>query len=370
VIAIPQALEDAAWDAARAELGDAPLADGALGRAVVDRSARYPSERDRLASPAEPKGDLAARATFFTVADAMKVAVPLRELAARGAIPARAEPLRVIDVGAGCGAMTLGALAAIPDRDMAIIAIDRDAGALRIAARAVRAFGGAHVAIETRAGDVRELARAPRGADLVLMGSVLNELADAAAREAAVVTALAAISDAGAVVIVEPALRDTTRALHELRDSLLARAAAHVFAPCTRTCAPCPALADDRDWCHEDRAVTLPQRTRELARRTHLRDSGLRFSYLVLRRAPLALVDAGDAAWRVVSAPRPDKGKLELTGCSQAGRIPLRRLRRHRSASNAAIERADRGAVLVIDAAPADDRVEIVADTRVDRISR
>ena len=52
-----------------------------------------------------------------------------------------------------------------------------------------------------------------------------------------------------------------------------------------------------------------------------LRDSGMKFAYLVLRRQPLALVDAAPA-WRMVSAAMPAKGKLEIFGCSDAGRTP------------------------------------------------
>src|SRR5579863_545057 len=104
---VPVELEDAVYAAARAVVGDAPLAAGPLHRAIADRSRRYTSERDRLARPDDPIADLAARAAFFTVADAIKIAIPLAELAGRGALPAR-EPLRVIDLGAGCGAMSLG----------------------------------------------------------------------------------------------------------------------------------------------------------------------------------------------------------------------------------------------------------------------
>src|SRR5262249_30992021 len=100
---------------------------------------------------------------------------------------------------------------------------------------------------------------------------------------------------------------------------------------------------------------------------THLRDSGMKFAYLVLRRHPLALVDA--PAWRVVSAAMPAKGKLEVVGCGAAGRMPLRRLRRHRAPGNRGIEAAARGDVLVIDAAPDGDRVEITGETRVERLT-
>jgi SAM-dependent methyltransferase len=366
---VPAELEEVMYAATRVAIGDAPLATGPLTRAIVDRSRRYTSERDRPA--ADRTGDLAARAVFFTVADAMKLAIPLGELVHRGALPA-ARPLRVVDLGAGCGAMSLGAIAALPPGiALDIAAIDRDPAALAIARAAVRDFAarrGVAAAFATRDADV---VRGPLpAADLVVLGSVLNELAPDAAL-AVVVRALAAIGDDGAVIAVEPALRDTARALHQIRDSVVSAGQAQVFAPCTRAGAPCPALADPDDWCHEDRAARLPPRTAELARLTHLRDGGMKFAYLVLRRRPLPLlVDAGPA-WRVVSAPRPAKGKLEVIGCSAAGRMPLRLLRRHRTADNRSFEDAERGDVLVVTGAepdPAGDRVEITGEVRVARV--
>jgi precorrin-6B methylase 2 len=363
---VPAELEEVVHAAARAALGDAPLTTAALTRAIVDRSRRYTSERDRPA--ADPTGDLAARAMFFTVADAMKIAIPLGELVHRGALPA-ARPLRIVDLGAGCGAMTLGALVALPAGvAVDVLAIDRDREALAIARTAVRELAarrGIAAAIATREADVARAALP--AADLIVLGSVVNELAPDAGL-AVVLRALAAITDDGAVIIIEPALRDTARALHELRDAILGGGHGHVFAPCTRTGAPCPALADPRDWCHEDRPLQLPRRTAELARLTHLRDAGMKFAYLVLRRRPLTLVEAAPA-WRVVSAPMPAKGKLEIIGCSAAGRMPLRLLRRHRAPGNRGVEDADRGDVLVTDAAAGDERVEITRDTAVVRLT-
>ncbi|HEX2689146.1 MAG TPA: small ribosomal subunit Rsm22 family protein, partial [Kofleriaceae bacterium] len=213
---VPDELEEVVHVAARAVLGEAPLATHALTRAIVDRSQRYTSERDRLA--ADPTGDLAARAMFFTVADAMKIAIPLGELLHRGALPA-ARPLRIVDLGAGCGAMSLGTIATLPaggNTRLDILAIDRDGAALAIARAAIRAFAARRdiaASLATRDDDVHR-ARLP-AADLVVIGTLLNELA-AGARIELVLRALAAVGDDGAVIIIEPALRDTTRALHEL----------------------------------------------------------------------------------------------------------------------------------------------------------
>jgi ribosomal protein RSM22 (predicted rRNA methylase) len=172
---------------------------------------------------------------------------------------------------------------------------------------------------------------------------------------------------AGALVIIEPALRQTSRALHRLRDQLLTRGAAHVFAPCTRAAAPCPALADERDWCHEDRPLALPPRTAALAAATGLRDTGVKFSYLVLRRDPSPLVAAPPdrTALRVVSEPQKAKGRRELTACGEAGWVPLRLLTRHRTDRNRPFERARRGDVLLVDHADRD----ITADHAIERIS-
>ena len=354
---IPPALEEAVYAAARAELGDAPLATSALIRAVADRSRRYTSEREKLS--AQGPGDLAARAVFFTIADAMKIAIPIGELARRGALPA-ARPLRVVDLGAGCGAMSLGLVASMAT-PLEILAIDRDAAALAIAARAVAALGGT---LTIRADDATRAAIPP--ADLIVIGTLLNEL-PVAARLPLIERALAALSRDGAVIAIEPALRETSRALHELRDQILARRLAHVFAPCVRQ-GPCPALVDPDDWCHEDRVVQLPPRTAELARLTHLRDDGLKFSYLVLRKAATPLVDA-PGAWRIVSAARVAKGKHEVTGCGEPGWAALRLLKRNRTATTKELERAQRGDVIVTDAVPGPDRVEILDSSRVERIS-
>jgi ribosomal protein RSM22 (predicted rRNA methylase) len=244
-----------------------------------------------------------------------------------------------------------------------VVAIDRDGDALSIAARSLSALAGARARITTRRGDV---AVALPACDLVLLGSVLNELA-ADTRVATVERALAAIGDDGAVIVIEPALRETSRALHAVRDHVLARGLAHVFAPCTRAIAPCPALADPDDWCHEDRPLALPPRAAELARVTHLRDGGMKLAYLVLRRDPTPLV-AAEAAWRIVSAPRVGKGKRELFGCSDAGRVPLRLLARHRSPANRAFEDAHRGDVLVTPATSDGTRVEVDGSTAVEHI--
>ncbi|CAN5709095.1 hypothetical protein BH11MYX1_BH11MYX1_57230 [soil metagenome] len=361
---VPSELEDAVLAATRAVLGDGPLAPARLHAAVIDRSERYTSDRDKLAKPADRVADLAARAAFFTIADAMKIAIPLGELRGRGALPARM--LRVLDLGAGCGAMGLGLVACGVAIDY--LGLDRDGEALRIAERAIRELAqarGVEAKVEVRSCDVTKEPLPP--ADLVLISTLLNELV-VTSRLSLVQRALAAIGDDGAVIIIEPALRETSRELHLLRDTILTMGAAHVFAPCTRRTTPCPMLERESDWCHEERFVKLPPRTAEVSRVTHLRDAPLKFSYLVLRRAATPLVEAGGAAWRLVSAPVSPKGKTEILGCSDEGHKTIRLMKRHRNEQTKLLERVRRGHVLVIDTPSNAERLEVQSDTKLELV--
>jgi hypothetical protein len=83
---------------------------------------------------------------------------------------------------------------------------------------------------------------------------------------------------------------------------------------------------------------------------TGLRDGGMKFSYLVLRRGdePLVEVDGGREAHRVMADARKLKGRRECTGCGEDGWTRLRLLSRHRDDENRALERARRGDVLVL----------------------
>jgi ribosomal protein RSM22 (predicted rRNA methylase) len=338
----PSGWEELIWAAARAELPAAALEPRVLAAAIDARSHLYTAGRASLGAPltgAAGERDLAARAVFFTVADAMKVAIPIAELRGRGLLPP--SPLRVLDVGAGVGAMTFGVSAALPDRSCRVTAVDRDARALALLRRVTAALP---VEVVTLTADVTR--PPPDGPfDLVVAGSVLNEL-PAGEHRPLLDRLLARVTDEGAVIVVEPALRDTARALHRLRDELIAAGAAHVFAPCTRR-GPCPALDDPRDWCHEDRPFAAPPRLASLMHRTGLRPGGLKFAYLTLRKRPEPLVAAAVPALRVVSGPLDQKGTIERIVCSDDGRRRLRVLKRDRSDDNRALGEARRGDVIL-----------------------
>jgi len=91
------------------------------------------------------------------------------------------------------------------------------------------------------------------------------------------------------------------------------------------------------------------------------------YGLFVLRKQPLDLV-ADPTAWRAVSAPFIEKGKRELTGCSERGRVSLRLLKRNRNDTTRDFERADRGDVIVVGDEPGENRLEIVQPLQVVRV--
>src|SRR6185503_1109842 len=161
----------------------------------------------------------------------------------------------------------------------------------------------------------------------------------------------ALLAEEGTLILVEPALRETSRVLLGVRDLLLGAGALRVVAPCLFV-GPCPALARERDWCH-DAAGTVD------------------FSYLVLRRARRAGDEpppADPALFRIVSDPMPEKGRLRLFGCGVVGRHALVRLNRYQSDANRVLGDLGRGDLArVVGTEDATDGLRVTQETTVTR---
>lgn len=362
-----------------------------LGEAVSAMSAAYNTRGLSRGVPIE------ARLGFGFARDVPKSAGAVRELLGAGVIAREGPPLRVADVGAGLGATTVGVARALAAAGIArgvtatLYDVDRDALAvgreLLAAAKEADAPGTAKLSASFEEAP----ATAPLAGelDLVLLGQVMSELDrdapahERVARHAAWLGSLGArLADGGAIVVVEPALRDRTRHLHAVRDAVLAGdSGLTVFAPCLHA-APCPALEGEGDWCHEDLPVDLPDWLAPVARAAGLRHQGLSFSYLVLRRAPEALADhvgaggPGEIA-RVVSDAMRTKGKREAIVCGPSegagARRRLRLLDRDGGQARAAWDSLRRGDVLRFTGEggpPIDARGRITPHARIVRLGR
>jgi SAM-dependent methyltransferase len=159
------------------------------------------------------------------------------------------------------------------------------------------------------------------------------------------------LAPGGTIILVEPALRETSRELLAVRDQLLALSDLNIVAPCFWT-GPCPALARERDWCHD--AAATPSGPR------------VDFSYLVVRDRWKPI--PGQLSYRIVSDPLPEKGRLKIYACGPTGRDPYVRLDRNASPSNAAFAEIVRGDVArIAGAVEASDGMRVEATTAVKR---
>jgi len=351
--------------------------DAALAKAVERLSDLYTTDRGRLVREQADAAHLAAKRGYFLASDAPKVALVLDECAARSGAFARLaalERVRVVDMGAGVGATSVGFLAWLAGARAArgvaapacveLHAVELGVPAARAYGAAVRAAAaaiGVEAVVSVDARDFR--AAPPPPCDLILCQTAINELLIGERHGAATVDLVAAWARHAPLVVIEPALRTTTRALMALRDDLCARGESHVVAPCLHQ-ARCPMLAREGDWCHEARRIEPTPRVARIDRIVGRRDERALFAFL--GTAPgAAPAPPAQPLVRLVTDTLGSRGKTERLVCRSDGELRLMRLLdRETTDSNRAFLDAERGAVLSVDPLPANDRISPPARVR------
>ena len=220
-------------------------------------------ERDSLpAAYLKDAGLREAYRAYYLPPNLQKMRVVLEELGLHPARPLDAGRLRVLDLGAGPGTALLGVLEFFGAREKRPVldctAVDRVAENLQIAEELFDSYRSSNrltaslKTIRSNVEDVVHLAAAPF--DLVILSNVLNELFSREGRriEKRIIVLedimRRFVSEAGSCIIIEPALRETSRALLEVRNAML-HAGFTIFAPCASR-GWCPALTNPKDWCH------------------------------------------------------------------------------------------------------------------------
>lgn len=342
----------------------------AVAAGVRELSRRFTKGRGEAAATYLDRPDfLAAYLQYYLPVNLAKVRLVLDELPERDRKESSRGPFRVLDVGAGPGTGSLAVLEWWCGRsdqttDLLVLAIDRSHKALSLAEdlwgaamqghRAERAsLHSGTVDLERQAEVQRFASRQSASFDLVIVANSVNEWfrmdRDPVGRRAKILTILLSMLDpSGSLVIVEPALREHTRALHALRDRLLQQRICTVYSPCVHD-APCPALGNSENWCHEERTWQAPPIVVEIDREVGFIKDALKFSYLVLRKDGRTIVPRAPELVRVVSEQRAFKGELRVWACGEAGRWEIGRLDRERSETNAAFDQTSRGTIVRIE---------------------
>jgi ribosomal protein RSM22 (predicted rRNA methylase) len=343
-----------------------------LARAVMSLSRLFTTARATLPPHyLDDPAHASAYLSYFLPVNLSKAQVLLDELPWDRDVGASDRPMAVLDLGSGPGT---GALALLdwlwhrsPDqaKSLSVLAADTSSAPLQDAKKLWEAYcrevGIATSGLRCVEGNLEHPLKGDLGKqivrggpyDLIIIANCLNELfsvsIDPHAKRAAVVAQLLPfLAPHGTVMIIEPALRQTARALHQMRNHLLKDGLCTVYSPCLHEGA-CPALDHPDDWCHEERPWQTPPMVAALDRDVGFIKDALKFSYLLLRTDGRTIAARSQQTFRVVSELRELKGEKRAWLCNETGRPEVGRLDRKASPQNAAFDNWHRGAIVQIE---------------------
>jgi SAM-dependent methyltransferase len=186
--------------------------------------------------------------------------------------------------------------------------------------------------------------------DVITMGHLVNELfnGDISKRLQLVKSALDKLKPNGSLVIIEPALRETSRATLKLRDAIVNEGYA-IRAPCLFQ-GNCPALIKETDWCHAERNWVMPTMIEQIAKAAGLHKEQLKMSYLIVapKNEPWAGAPNGNV-FRIVSESLAGKGRQRFMGCGPSGRMGISLQEKHVTDDNKLFSHLTRGDVISIE---------------------
>jgi ribosomal protein RSM22 (predicted rRNA methylase) len=334
-----------------------------LSSAVLELSRLFTKGRSALSgSYLESPAFVTAYLNYFLPVNLSKIQILLDEMPVEQA----EETFSVLDLGSGPGTGALAVLDWWHGRGsvygLSVMAVDRSMTALHQAESLWRQYCRTAdltgTSLQTckadveRTGWLKEVkSRAPF--NLIILANCLNEIHTDTTdpiegRTRLVTELLALLAPQGTMMIVEPALRETSRALHQVRDRLLQEKRCTVYSPCLHENS-CPALVNPYDWCHEERAWEPPVSIQEIDGDVGFIKDALKFSYLLLRKDGKTIVDRRPDVYRVVSELRELKGEKRAWLCNETGRPEIGRQDRLVSPQNAAFDAWHRGAIVQIE---------------------
>lgn len=308
--------------------------------------------------------------SYYVPVNAGKVQILLEEL--RPLLPSRTdEEFRVLDVGGGPGTGSIAVLdwctsqSLPPVSTLRMTVVDHSVDAMKLSTQLWQEYASQSQIpsiqpLQTAACDLEQslppflrMVKEQNAYHLIIVQNLLSELfigsSDCLARRTALINHLVnCLAKEGSVMLIEPASRSASRALHQVRDHLLVGLQCSIYSPCLHD-QPCPALLKPDDWCHEEREWHTPSWISQIDREVGFIKDALKFSYLILRKDGKSLVPRKPDYHRVVSELREMKGEKRVWLCDQTGRAEVGRQDKERSTTNAAFDNWHRGAIVRVD---------------------
>lgn len=272
-----------------------------------------------------------AYAAYYLPANCLKPALVLEEAFLLGCDPLPAAESRWLDLGTGPGTAWWGLAwwCARRGKKLSFNGWDQSPAFQKIAQglTAARPFPAPASFLAGRE-EPLALVKRLKPTHVSLMNSAAEIWPDTAKREAAVAALLSELAaqeradgQRRFLLVIEPGSRESSRELAALKDKVQAGRPC-VLLPCLDE-RPCGALADARDWCHEEVACEFPEWLNELGAGAGLRKESVLFSYALLSASGNALPGL-KGGWRIVSQRLERKGQVECRLCTPGGKVPVR----------------------------------------------
>ncbi len=258
---------------------------------------------------------------------------------------AKRRAIRILDLGSGpapasCSLADLAQGRGEQNMAFEFCLCDSSGDALSLGKKILEAAYAKNASVETRVCNLENIFQPKNGAafldgkkfDFIIASHSLNELWKGQKKRGEKIADLLknlsdCLDDGGLMLLMEPALLATSRALIEARDSLIA-SGLKVAAPCLQSASPCPALENPNATCHAQFDWEMPQIVADLAALAGLNRADVKMTYFVFERGDFgngenSLQDQKVAAL-VVSEPMLNKaGRVRYVLCDGKSRFTL-----------------------------------------------
>ncbi len=258
---------------------------------------------------------------------------------------AKRRAIRILDLGSGpapasCSLADLAQGRGEQNMAFEFCLCDSSGDALSLGKKILEAAYAKNASVETRVCNLENIFQPKNGAafldgkkfDFIIASHSLNELWKGQKKRGEKIADLLknlsdCLDDGGLMLLMEPALLATSRALIEARDSLIA-SGLKVAAPCLQSASPCPALENPNATCHAQFDWEMPQIVADLAALAGLNRADVKMTYFVFERGDFGNGDnssqAKEAAALVVSEPMLNKaGRVRYVLCDGKARFTL-----------------------------------------------
>ncbi|OGF63727.1 MAG: hypothetical protein A2Y62_03380 [Candidatus Fischerbacteria bacterium RBG_13_37_8] len=191
--------------------------------------------------------------------------------------------------------------------------------------------------------DIEKIAsRSGRKCDIIILSLVLGEIESKISIIALIRKLMKHLTETGMLIIIEPALQESSKNLILLRNKLISYNVS-ILSPCLNE-QPCPLTYSAQHWCYREIAWTPPASMEYLNRKLFREINTLKFSYLVIanntrkgcRGGPMRPPNKIDAnsdipfqaekeldlknlyAFRAISFPKKQKGEYIIKACDSS----------------------------------------------------